>query len=188
MDFPVSADDSYYNYLKSIEDDQLSVDCPKYFYADRDEAAMDGKIWVADGVQLSNTVFEPEPISKFSTIQEEGVAAGGRFNSVEVSESDPVLKVSLKGKRTKRPRGSWGESCKSNKFYDSAFRQYPIANNFQRLHTEPSEVDRGSMHQVSKRCSTPGDKRPSGLPEDWIMISKTRQNGASAGVVDKVKN
>ena len=45
MEFPLSADDSYYNYLKSIEDDQLS---PKYFYAKADEAAMDGKIWVAD--------------------------------------------------------------------------------------------------------------------------------------------
>ena len=67
MDFPVSADDSYYNYLKSIEDDQLSVDCPKYFYADPDEAAMYGKIWVADGVLLSDTAFEPEPISKSSS-------------------------------------------------------------------------------------------------------------------------
>ena len=184
----MSADDSYYNYLKSIEDDEISVDCPKYFYADRDEAAMDGKIWVADGVQLSNTVFEPESISKFSTIQEEVVAAGGRFNSVEVSESDPVLKVSLKGKRTKRPRGSWGEGCRSNALYDSAFRQYPIANNFQRLDTEPSEVDRASMHQASKRCSKPGNKRPSWLPDSWTVISKTRHNGATAGVVDKVKN
>lgn len=81
------------------------------FYDDPDEAAMDGDAKLG-GVMGLIYLTPCLNLNQF--------VAGGRFNSVEVPESDSV-KVSFKG-----PRGSWGEGCRSNAFNDSAFRQHPI--------------------------------------------------------------